>query len=267
MKKAQQEFDRFVEVLRAQDINVLVIQDQPLPYTPDAIFPNNWMSLHSDGQMVLYPMFAPNRRSERGKGVTDKLKEQFTVYSTIDLTGYEKENRFLEGTGSMVLDRVHQIAYACLSPRTDKKVLLDFCAMLDYKPVLFHAVDKRDAPIYHTNVMMCIADTFAIIADETIRDPAERASVLQMLKEAGKEIIPISIAQMEQFAGNALQVKNNSGEPFLIMSDSAYHSLTPEQIKVIETFNPILHAPLNTIEQNGGGSARCMIAEIFLPRH
>ncbi|MBO9619527.1 MAG: amidinotransferase [Niabella sp.] len=265
-EKAQQEFDQFVEALKAQDIDVLVVQDQPTPYTPDAIFPNNWISMHPDGQVVLYPMFAPNRRAERDKGVTDKLKEHFTIYATVDLTGYEKEARFLEGTGSMVLDRVHQIAYACLSPRTDSKVLLDFCVLLDYTPVFFHSVDKKGAPIYHTNVMMCIADSFAIIADETIRDAAERARVLESLKENGKEIISISIAQMEQFAGNALQVKNKKGQRFLVLSDSAYRALTPQQIKTIEAVNPILHSPLDTIEQNGGGSARCMIAEIFLPQ-
>lgn len=264
-EKAQQEFDQFVELLRAQDIDVLVVQDQPHPYTPDSIFPNNWISMHSDGQIVLYPMFAPNRRTERGKGVADKLKEHFITYSTIDLTGYEKEHRFLEGTGSMVLDRMHQIAYACLSPRTDKKVLSEFCEMMDYRPLLFHAVDKTGAPIYHTNVMMCIADNFAIIADETIRDTAERATVLNSLKENGKEIVSISIAQMGHFAGNALQVSNSTGQRILILSDSAYHALTDEQRKTIGAYNPILHAPLDTIEQNGGGSARCMIAEIFLP--
>ncbi|ANH81917.1 amidinotransferase [Niabella ginsenosidivorans] len=266
-EKAQKEFDNFVTLLRAHHIEVLVVQDQPQPYTPDSIFPNNWISMHSDGQIVLYPMFAPNRRAERAKGVTDKLKTHFTIYSTVDLTGYEKENRFLEGTGSMVLDRVHQKAYACLSPRTDKKILYDFCEVLDYTPVLFHAFDKNNAPVYHTNVMMCIAEDYAIVAGDAITNIPERKGVFSTLKETGKEIVSISIDQMEQFAGNALQVRNSEGQRFLIMSDSAYHSLTAEQLKKLETFNPILHAPLTTIEQNGGGSARCMIAEIFLPPH
>lgn len=266
-EKAQKEFDDFVTLLKSHHIDVLVVQDQPQPYTPDSIFPNNWISMHGDGQIVLYPMFAPNRRPERGKGITDKLKAQFTIYSTVDLTAYEKENRFLEGTGSMVLDRVHQKAYACLSPRTDKKILYDFCEVLDYTPVLFHAFDKKNAPIYHTNVMMCIAEDYAIIAGDTITDMQERELVLNTLKETGKDIVSISIDQMEHFAGNALQVRNREGQRFLIMSDSAYHSLTPGQLKKIETYNPILHASLNTIEQNGGGSARCMIAEIFLPPH
>ncbi|MBZ4187831.1 citrulline utilization hydrolase CtlX [Niabella beijingensis] len=264
-EKAQQEFDQLVALLQHHNIKVQVIQDRPQPYTPDSIFPNNWISMHNDGQIVLYPMFAPNRRPERAKGVVDALKEQFVIYSTVDLTGYEKEQRFLEGTGSMVLDRVHQKAYACISPRTDTRVLYDFCGVLDFTPVLFHAADANGTPVYHTNVMMSIGEDYAILATDTITDKTQRDLVLRSLSETGKEVIPISIGQMEHFAGNALQVRNTAGQRFLVMSDAAFGSLSPDQRKQLEKFNPILHAPLDTIEQNGGGSARCMIAEIFLP--
>ncbi len=264
-EKAQEEFDQLVALLRNHQIDVHVIQDQPQPYTPDSVFPNNWISMHGDGQIVLYPMFATNRRTERAKGILHQLKEQFIIYSKVDLTSYEKEQRFLEGTGSMVLDRVHQKAYACLSARTDEQVLLDFCGMLDFTPVIFHATDGNGTPIYHTNVMMSVAEDYAIIAADTIADPTERAQVLQSLTDTGKEIISISLEQMEHFAGNALQVRNTEGQRFLVMSSAAYHSLSDAQKQRLETYNPILHAPLTTIEQNGGGSARCMIAEVFLP--
>ncbi|SDC05347.1 hypothetical protein SAMN04487894_101208 [Niabella drilacis] len=264
-EKAQQEFDGLVALLKQHQIDVCVIQDQPQPYTPDSVFPNNWISMHDDGQIVLYPMFAPNRRAERSKGVTDQLKEQFIIYSKVDLTGYEKEQLFLEGTGSMVLDRVHQKAYACLSPRTDERVLLDFCEVLDFTPVLFHAADKNGTPVYHTNVMMSVAEDYALIAPDSITDPAERDRVLQSLASTGKTVIPITLSQMEHFAGNALQVRNAGGQRFLVMSSAAFGSLTALQRQQLETYNPILHTPLSTIEQNGGGSARCMIAEVFLP--
>ncbi|WP_026309938.1 citrulline utilization hydrolase CtlX [Niabella aurantiaca] len=265
-EKAQEEFDRLVTLLRSHQIDVHVLQDQPQPYTPDAVFPNNWISMHADGQIVLYPMFAPNRRTERAKDVVHQLMEQFIIYSKVDLTGYEKENLFLEGTGSMVLDRVHQKAYACLSPRTDEKVLRDFCEVLDFTPVLFHAADDSGTPVYHTNVMMSLAEDYALIAEETITDEAERNQVLGSLTGTGKTIIPISIDQMEHFAGNALQVRNTEGQRFLVMSSAAFDSLTETQRRQLEAYNPILHTPLTTIEQNGGGSARCMIAEIFLPQ-
>ncbi|MCF3109002.1 amidinotransferase [Niabella sp. CC-SYL272] len=265
-EKAQQEFDQLATLLSRHQVDVHVIQDQPQPYTPDSVFPNNWISMHSDGQIVLYPMFAANRRTERTKGIIHQLTEQFIIYSRVDLTGYEKEHRFLEGTGSMVLDRVHQKAYACLSPRTDEQVLLDFCGVLDFTPVIFHATDGNGTPIYHTNVMMSVAEDYAIIAADAITDKTERTQVLQALKETGKEIVRISLEQMEHFAGNALQVRNTEGQRFLVMSSAAYQSLSETQKQQLETYNPILHTPLTTIEQNGGGSARCMIAEIFLPR-
>lgn len=265
-EKAQEEFDGLVSLLSSHKINVHVLQDQPRPYTPDSVFPNNWISTHADGQIVLYPMFAPNRRTERAKGILDRLKEEFVIYSKVDLTAYEKEHLFLEGTGSMVLDRVHQKAYACLSPRTDERVLRDFCGVLDFTPVLFHATDGNGTPVYHTNVMMSVAEDYAIIAQDSITDKTERDRVLQSLTGTGKTIIPISLAQMEQFAGNALQVRNADGQRFLVMSSAAFNSLTVAQRQQLETFNPILHTPLTTIEQNGGGSARCMIAEIFLPQ-
>lgn len=264
-EKAQEEFDQLVALLRSHQIDVHVIQDQPQPYTPDSVFPNNWISMHDDGQIVLYPMFAANRRTERTKGIVHQLMESFIIYSKVDLTSYEKEHRFLEGTGSMVLDRIHQKAYACLSPRTDERVLLDFCGVLDFTPVIFHATDGNGTPIYHTNVMMSVAEDYAIIATDSITDKTEREQVRQSLTDTGKEIVSISLEQMEHFAGNALQVRNTEGQRFLVMSSAAYHSLSEAQKQQLETYNPVLHTPLTTIEQNGGGSARCMIAEIFLP--
>ena len=263
-EKAQKEFDAFVQLLQSNGIDVLVINDTPEPYTPDSIFPNNWISLHEDGTMLLYPMFAPNRRKERKPSVIQMLAGQFVVYRSIDLSKYENEEQYLEGTGSLVLDRDQKIAYACLSPRTHIKVLEDFCKKMDYRPVLFNAVDSGQA-IYHTNVMMCVADRYVVICLDCIPDPAEKEQVIKSIQQSGKELIEITVAQMNRFAGNMLQVENNRREKILVMSGQAYHSLTPEQVKKLEEFNKIIHSPLDTIEANGGGSARCMMAEIFLP--
>lgn len=265
-EKAQKEFDDFVAVLRANKINVTVIDDTLEPHTPDSIFPNNWASYHDDGTVVLYPMFATNRRLERQKKVLEKINERFIINSEIDLTGYENDNLFLEGTGSVILDREHHIAYACVSPRTNATVLYDFCDKKGYTPVLFTALDKKGKQIYHTNVMMCLANLYVIICLDSVSNEAERNILKEKFQETGKEIIQISFEQMNQFAGNMLQVKNEEGENFLVMSTQAYRSLTNEQIKRIETYNPIIHSPLYTIEQNGGGSARCMMAEIFLQK-
>lgn len=263
--KALQEFDNFVEILRSNGINVIVEEDTPNPHTPDSIFPNNWISFHTNGTVVLYPMFAVNRRLERRTDIIEKLKKQYSITNLVDFSHYESENKFLEGTGSMVLDRDNHIAYACLSPRTDKKLLEEFCTAINYKPAYFHAVDNYKNPIYHTNVMMCVADKYIIFCYETIADYNEKEVLNRWFSNTNKTIIPITLKQVNAFAGNMLQVQNKNGDKFLVMSDSAYNSLTQEQIRIIEQFNPIIHAPIPTIETNGGGSVRCMLAEVHLP--
>ncbi|MDP1765239.1 MAG: arginine deiminase-related protein [Sediminibacterium sp.] len=262
---ALMEFETFIAVLQSNGIDVTVINDTPDPHTPDSIFPNNWISFHEKATVCLYPMFAGNRRLERKQHVLDEIQKKFGVNQIIDLTEHEAYHAFLEGTGSMVLDRDHALAYACLSPRTDKNVLTVFCEKLDYQPVYFTAFDSGNQPIYHTNVMMCVADAYAVICLETIHDRTERQMVVRKLTETGKKIIEISIDQMNHFAGNMLQVHNADGTIFLVMSSQAFRSLTEEQVLQLEAFNPIIHSDITTIETNGGGSARCMMAEIFLP--
>lgn len=263
-EKAAAEFDRFVSVLSNAGVRVTVVEDTPEPHTPDSVFPNNWISFHTDGTIFLYPMFAVNRRLERKPHVLSAIAEKFRVENTIDLSAYEQQQLFLEGTGSMVLDRENKIAYACLSPRTDIQVLHDWCNKAGFRPVAFTSVDSKGDPIYHTNVMMCIADQFAVICLDSIPDETEKRTVIETLKDTKKEIIEISFDQMNRFAGNMLQVQNTNGDRFLVMSSQAYNSLTAEQIKRIEHYNPILHSDITTIETNGGGSARCMMAEVFL---
>ncbi|MBL7698165.1 MAG: amidinotransferase [Chitinophagaceae bacterium] len=264
-QKALNEFETFVEKLREKNIDVLVVNDTPEPHTPDSIFPNNWISFHRDGSLVLYPMFAPSRRLERKTQVIEKVRLQFRVKRTIDFTGHEAADEFLEGTGSIVLDRIKHIAYACLSPRTDERLFRNFCRKLKYKPVAFHAADENGKAIYHTNVMMCVADRYVVICLNSIRNNEEMTKVKTTIENSGKEIIPITLEQMNHFAGNMLQVNNSQGTKFLVMSTQAYESLTAEQVKKLEDYNKIIHSSLNTIERNGGGSARCMMAEIHLP--
>lgn len=264
-EKALAEFDQFVDLLTAHEIDVTVVQDSPMPYTPDSIFPNNWISFHSDGTIVLYPMFAMNRRQERKPAVLEKLSQKFLIQETIDFTQQEERGLFLEGTGSMVLDRDHHLAYACLSERTHENLLEQFCTELGYTSVAFSALDMQGAPIYHTNVMMCVADLYVVVCLDSIATDLEREMLVAQIQSTGKTIISISLEQMNHFAGNMLQVKNLRGEKFLIMSTQAYQSLQKEQVEAIEAFNKILHSPIPTIETNGGGSARCMMAEIFLP--
>lgn len=258
------EFDSFVEALRKEGVDVTVVEDSPDPHTPDAIFPNNWISFHAGGIYCLYPMFAPNRRKERKAEVIDLMRKKFNYHRLIDFTSYESENRFLEGTGSMVLDRDQRIAFACLSPRTDAGILHDFCNALDYKPVVFYANDAAGEAIYHTNVMMCVADRFVVICLDSINNPEDKNRVTETILAGGKEIIPISTGQMNQFAGNMLQLKNKSGEKILVMSSAAWHSLHSDQKAKLFGYNRVLHNSLQNIETNGGGSARCMIAEIHL---
>jgi len=262
-QKAVEEFDGFVAELRRHDIAVLVIQDTDEPHTPDSIFPNNWISFHEGGSIVLYPMFADNRRQERKAHVLSAIDSKFKINQAIDFTSYEQHDLFLEGTGSIVLDRVNKLAYACLSPRTDEILLDKFCKRMGYTPITFTAVDATGMPIYHTNVMMCVADEYVVINLDCIV-AGDRQKVVSAIEQSGKEIIPISQEQMNHFAGNMLQVQSQSGEQFLVMSSQAYDSLSAEQIAKLESFNTIIHAPIPTIETNGGGSARCMMAEVPL---
>jgi hypothetical protein len=263
-KKAVQEFDSLVKELEREEIEVTIVEDSPSPHTPDAIFPNNWISFHESGIYCLYPMFAPNRRMERKEEVLEIIQEKFHYKHLIDFTPYESENLFLEGTGSMVLDRDNRLAYACLSPRTNPIVLKDFCKRMSYQPIIFHSKDKSGNDIYHTNVMMCVADRYVVICLESIPDAEEKKYVIETIGTCGKEIIPISMEQMNQFAGNMLQLKNKKNEKILVMSSAAWLSLTTMQKEKLTGYNRILHASLQSIESNGGGSARCMIAEIHL---
>ncbi len=263
-EKAVQEFDLFVAALKNEGIDVTVVEDSPDPHTPDAIFPNNWISFHESGIYCLYPMFAPNRRKERKAEVLDVIQNKFHYHQLLDFTGYESENRFLEGTGSMVLDREKHLAYACLSPRTDIRVLEDFCKKMNYRPVVFHSTDESGQAIYHTNVMMCVADSYVVICLDSIAEPEEKKFVTDTIRASGKEIVPISTGQMNHFAGNMLQLENNRGEKILVMSSAAWDSLSPAQKEKLTQYNRILHTSLQNIETNGGGSARCMIAEIHL---
>lgn len=261
--QALDEFDHFVEKLKEVRIPLLVIQDTDNPHTPDSIFPNNWITTHVGGKLVLFPMFAENRRLERKDSVMELVKDKFQTGSILDLSRYEAENRFLEGTGSFILDRENHIAYACISPRTDQEIFYEFCEQMNYQAVVFRAVDTRGIPIYHTNVMMSVADQYAVINLQSI-DPKDRDHVEYTLKKSGKTIIEISQQQMDAFAGNMLQLFNENHKPYLVMSTQAFKSLNSKQIELLESFNPILHVPLDTIERYGGGSARCMMAELFL---
>lgn len=269
-EKAQEEFDGFVKVLKLSGVDVIVIDDTKEPDTPDSIFPNNWISFHADGTVGIYPMFAENRRKERRDDILDILEEQgFTIKQIIDYTAAEREGVFLEGTGSILMDRVHKKAYCVLSGRADEELFIEFCEDFDYFPVIFNAyqtVDNQRMPIYHTNVMICMAENFAVICLDSIDDKKERKNVVDHLKTTNKEIISITEGQMHHFAGNMLQVFGNDNKRFIVMSSQAYRSLNTSQIKSIEKHCEIIHSPLDTIETCGGGSARCMMAEVFLPR-
>jgi len=266
---ATQEFDIFVEKLRSVGVNVVVVDDVPGDDTPDSIFPNNWVSFHENGQIALYPMFAENRRKERRLEYFAKLEEAgLKLTEIVAYTVAEEDDVFLEGTGSLILDRVHQKAYCAISPRADEDLLIEFCEDFEFTPVIFNAyqsVENKRLPIYHTNVMMCIAEEFAVICLDTIDDKKERKNVVKHLKMDDKEIISISEEQMHEFAGNMLQVQG-SDKKYLVMSARAHRSLTDEQISRIEKHCEILSSEIKTIETCGGGSARCMMAEVFLPK-
>lgn len=269
-QKAQQEFDAFVQELRNHGVQVVVVDDIKEQDTPDSIFPNNWVSFHEDGTVCVYPMFAENRRKERREDILDILEQQgFAINNVMDYTEAEEEGVFLEGTGSILLDRVHQKAYCALSERAHEELFIEFCEDFDCFPVIFTAnqtVDGQRLPIYHTNVMMAMAETFAVICLATIDDKKERKNVVDHLKMDGKEIIDITEEQMYHFAGNMLQVIGANDQRFMVMSSAAYNSLRNDQIKAIEKHCTIIHSPLDTIETCGGGSARCMMAEVFLPK-
>ena len=268
--KAQNEFDVYVEKLRSFGICVIVISDTEQFDTPDAVFPNNWISFHADGTVAIYPMFAENRRLERREDVLEQLeKEGFLIESVVDYTSAEEDDFFLEGTGSLILDRENNKAYCALSPRADEELFIEFCEDFEYTPVVFTAnqtVNNQREAIYHTNVMMCVAETFAIVCLSSIDDKKERKNVLKHLKEDGKKVIDITEEQVNNFAGNMLQVRGKDEERFLIMSQTAFNSLTQSQKTQIENHCKIISNTLDTIEYCGGGSARCMMAEVFLPK-
>ncbi|GAB4028667.1 citrulline utilization hydrolase CtlX [Spirosoma gilvum] len=263
---ALQEFDEMVRQLQAIGVEVMVYEDTADPYTPDSIFPNNWVSFHASGTVVLYPMQAENRRLERRQDIIDDLAKRFHVARVVDLTHFEQEGKFLEGTGSLVLDRMNKVAFASLSPRTDPDVLAEFGRQTGYRTVSFRAADANGKAVYHTNVVMCIADTFAVICLSAIIDPDERLVVRHELEKLGKRIIEISLEQMASFAGNMLMVLTKKGQKVLVMSTRAFESLTARQIDQLDDYASLFHFDLSMIEGNGGGSARCMIAEVHLPR-
>ena len=267
-EKALSEFNVFVDKLRSNGVNVIVVPDTKEPDTPDSIFPNNWVSFHCDGGVGLYPMYAENRRAERREDIFDILVDDygFNINEIHDFTEFEEYDRYLEGTGSMVLDRENKYCYAAISERTDEQAVIQFCDVFGYKPVCFTAnqdVNGERLAIYHTNVMMCVADNFAVVCLDAIDEFEERTHVIEVLEETDKQIIEISQEQKQHFAGNMMQLMGD--KPYLVMSDSAYNSLNTEQISQIEKHCPIIHSSLDTIETSGGGSARCMMAEIFLP--
>nr|WP_315132413.1 arginine deiminase-related protein [uncultured Flavobacterium sp.] len=268
--KAQQEFDAFVAKLRAVGVEVIVVDDVLNPDTPDSIFPNNWISFHENGDVALYPMFAENRRLERREDILDILEEEgFIINNIMDYTSAEEDGFFLEGTGSLVLDRENGKAYCALSPRADEELFIEFCEDFEFTPVIFEAfqtVNKERKLIYHTNVMMCLGETFAVICADAIDDKKERKMVLESLRGDEKEVVLITEAQVNNFAGNMLEVKGTDDRRYLVMSASAHQSLTKKQIAQLEEHVTILSSSLDTIEACGGGSARCMMAEIFLPR-
>ena len=268
--KAQQEFDAFVAKLEAVGVDVIVVEDTINPDTPDSIFPNNWISFHENGDIALFPMFAENRRLERREDILDILEEKgFVIDNIMDYTSAEEDDFFLEGTGSILLDRANGKAYCALSPRADEELFIEFCEDFDLNPILFEAfqtVNGERKLIYHTNVMLCIGETFAVICADSIDDKKERKMVVDSLKGDDKEVIYITEEQANNFAGNMLEVKGANDRRYLVMSSSAYKSLTKKQIAQLEEHVTILSANLDTIEACGGGSARCMMAEIFLPK-
>ena len=270
-ENALDEFQQFVETLKTHQIDVTVIKDTAHPHKPDAVFPNNWFSIHHNGSCYLYPMMAENRRLERRPEIIDTLKHHFEITAIKDISMFEKDNLFLEGTGSIVFDHVAKIAYACLSPRTNAQLLERLAIELGYAPVTFKAVDANGYEIYHTNVLMCVGTGFVVICMDAIRDLADKQKLMTLFKETGLEVITIRLDQMNQFAGNMLELQSNldvdhsQGKHFIVMSQTAWNSLEQHQIERLQCFGQLLPVSIPTIETLGGGSARCMMAEIFAP--
>ncbi|MCU1734753.1 MULTISPECIES: citrulline utilization hydrolase CtlX [unclassified Pseudomonas] len=264
-QKALEEFDGYVDTLRQHGVDVLVVQDTPAPHTPDSIFPNNWWSSHADGSLVLYPMEGQNRRLERDKGVLQVLSERFAIHKTLDLSPLEAQNIFLEGTGSMVLDRENRISYACHSGRTHGEALRQFAENMDYRLCVFHAVDRHQSPIYHSNVMMSVGRNLSVVCLDALPEAAERRALEHSLRDTGKDILALNFDQLEGFAGNMLEVHDKQGQPLLVMSRSAWNSLSAEQRRQAERHSHPVVVNIDHIERIGGGSARCMLAEVHLP--
>jgi hypothetical protein len=262
-QKALTEFNRMVDRLESHDIDVQVFDDTSSK--PDAVFPNNWISFHEDGKVILYPMQAESRRGERRMDIPEKLKLDFQIQEVVDFSEAEKSGRFLEGTGSMVFDYVNRIAYACRSPRTDETLVRKICALLQVKPLMFDAVDAHGKTIYHTNVMLCIGTKFAVVCLDAIRSESDQELLLGSFAETGHKVVAISYEQMNAFAGNMLEVRNRKGEPYVMLSNRAFNSLLPGQIDAITRFADMIPVSIETIENYGGGSVRCMIAANYLP--
>jgi hypothetical protein len=262
------EFDGLVEALRDHGIDVVVVDDTHEPHTPDSIFPNNWVSFHSDGRVVLYPMEAENRRTERRMDIIERLDDDpgYVISAVIDLSHHESDGHYLEGTGSMVLDRINHVAYACLSSRTQLDPLGDFAQRMNYEVVAFEAVDCDGVPIYHTNVLMNVGEALAVICDEAIPREDQREAVLGRLRESGRQVVSLSYEQLDAFAGNMMELRNNKGERLVAMSQQALDSLHDEQLSILHENGDVVAVPINTIEASAGGSVRCMLAEIHLPR-
>ncbi|MBX0290334.1 amidinotransferase [Hymenobacter sp. HSC-4F20] len=263
--RAFSEFDAAVAALSVRGVEVVVFDDTPEPHTPDAIFPNNWGTFHADGHVLLYPMCAPNRRAERRLDILAALGRHFTIRQVTDLSAHEQEGRFLEGTGSIIFDHVHRVAYAGLSVRTEESLFREVAARLGYEAVAFRAADARGQEIYHTNVMMCLGAAFAVICLESIRDPVERATVVASLRRTGREILAITLQQVVCFVGNMLTVQSAYGTELLVLSQTAYEALESEQRHALSRYAELVPLAIPTIESIGGGSARCMLAEVFLP--
>jgi len=264
---ALEEFDALADTLRAHGVHVIVFDDRAEPHTPDALFPNNWVSFHADGRVVLYPMEAENRRLERRPDIIDALVEQhgFLVTEIVDLSAHERAGHYLEGTGSLVLDRVNHVAYACRSSRTHLDPLGDFAQRMSYEVVSFDAVDRQDVPIYHTNVMMNVGEQLAVVCMDSIAREDQREAVLQRLRDSGRQVMSLDYDQLEAFAGNMLELRNRQGERLIAMSQQAFDSLRPAQVTVLRANGGIVTAPIGAIETCGGGSVRCMLAEVHLP--
>lgn len=265
-QKALAEFDSMVQTLRSHGITVLVIEDSKEPPKPDAIFPNNWLSTSPGGVLSVFPMYAPSRRIEKRDEILDQLAKEFVIREVQDWGEYEAEGRFLEGTGSMVIDHDNKMIYACVSERTSLPVLEKYAAANNFQAIVFLATDKNGRPVYHTNVMMALGEGFCVLCEDAIEEEWELIAVRQLLESTGHSIIAITRDQMHQFAGNMLQVKNNDGEKYLVMSRSAFNSLRKEQKQMLEAYSTLLPIAVPTIEEVEGGSVRCMMAEMFLER-